>query len=117
MSKGGYSGRSVTSDTEYMTLFPKWPEIPGKLSYNGTWSQLQSEILVVQVFDRGLYEGLDKCIGWSRIPLGGRFRDDGESAEGQVSSGLGISKIERTEVSNRHDSLTVTLTLSLLGGL
>jgi len=46
--KGGVSGRRVTSDTEYMTLFPKWPEIPGPRHYNGTWAQLQSEILVVQ---------------------------------------------------------------------
>ena len=39
----------VETDKEYNTLFPKWNDLPKPLYYNGTWSELQNEIMMVRV--------------------------------------------------------------------
>ena len=39
----------VETDKEYNTLFPKWNDLPKPLYYNGTWSELQNEIMMIRV--------------------------------------------------------------------
>ena len=42
--------------------------------------------------------GSDELIGWARIPLGGQFRDLGDTAEAQIQAGLGYTFKEKQEV-------------------
>jgi len=93
---GGLFNRSTRSETEYNTLFAKWSELPS-IYYNGTWSEFQNEILLVQCFDEQLL-GIHECIGWTNVPFSGQIRDDGSSAEGQIAAALAYSATEQVEV-------------------
>lgn len=95
--QGGMYGRSTRSETEFSTLFPKFPELAAPLYYNGTWSELQSEMLQIKLFHQPLIFG-ETCIGWSSMPLNGMIRIDGNSAEGNIKCGLAVTYSAREEV-------------------
>ena len=68
--RGGYFGRKTKTDVQLATLDPFWEEAFVPLSYLGTRSELENEILRVRVFDWDLFSG-DDLIGKADVPLNG----------------------------------------------
>ena len=53
--RGGYFGRKTKTDVQLCTLNPFWEEAFNPLSYLGTRSELENEILRVRVYDWDLF--------------------------------------------------------------
>ena len=68
--RGGYFGRKTKTDVQLATLDPFWEEAFVPLSYLGTRSELENEILRVRVYDWDLFSG-DDLIGKADVPLNG----------------------------------------------
>ena len=67
---GGYFGRSTRTDMQTNTLNPSWDEARKPLSYLGTRSELENEILHIRVMDWDLLSS-DDLIGKADVPLNG----------------------------------------------
>ena len=67
---GGYFGRTARTDIQLNTLNPIWEEARRPLSYLGTRSELENEILRVRVYDWDRLSA-DDLIGQADVPLNG----------------------------------------------
>ena len=70
LRSGGYLGRTTRTDIVTNTLNPSWDEARRPLSYLGTRSELESEILHIRVFDWDFLSA-DDLIGHADVPLHG----------------------------------------------
>ena len=68
--RGGYFGRKTKTDVQLATLNPFWEEAFVPLSYLGTRSELENEILRVRVYDWDRLSA-DDLIGQADVPLNG----------------------------------------------
>ena len=70
LRSGGYFGRTTRTDIVTNTLNPSYDEARKPLSYLGTRSELESEILHIRVFDWDFLSA-DDLIGHADVPLHG----------------------------------------------
>tara|TARA_B100000524_G_scaffold337770_1_gene228692 strand:+ start:163 stop:3438 length:3276 start_codon:yes stop_codon:yes gene_type:complete len=71
---GGYFGRSTRTDVMTNTLNPRWDEARAPLYYLGTRSELENEMLHIQVYDWDMISR-DDLIGEVRVPLTGLLEE------------------------------------------
>jgi hypothetical protein len=110
---GGYFGRTARTDIQLNTLNPIWEEARRPLSYLGTRSELENEVLRVRVYDWDRLSA-DDLIGQADVPLNGLLQ------YGQVEIDLAYKEEDVTAPKVRGLnllwptlSLTFALTLSL----
>ena len=94
---GGYFGRSARTDIQLNTLNPIWEEARRPLSYLGTRSELENEVLRVRVYDWDRLSA-DDLIGQADVPLNGLLQ------YGQVEIDLSYSEEDLTAPKARGET-------------
>ena len=80
--RGGVIGRSTSTEVQYNTLFPHYSEAKRPIFYHGTRSDLENEVLRIEVWDWDV--GKDDLIGFADVPLRGVL------LSGRIATGLAM---------------------------